>query len=322
MRFSFSKLKLGIRNGWEITCLALKQWWDDDSFQLASSLAFYTIFSLAPILLITVGFASFIFSEEEAKKQVVQQIELMTGGEGANVFRQVLDNLGEIGGSARAIIVGIITVLIGSTAVFANLQSALNHIWRVEPAPGSTVWKGFIRNRVRSFGIVLAVGFLLLVSMGFSALVSGMQQFVTQRMESFSWVWQFSDTVISFMVASLLFAMIYKYLPDVQIKWGDVLIGAVITAALFSIGKSLIGSYLGKTAFGSTYGAAGSFAVLLIWIYYSALISFLGAEFTQVYARRYGARIRPEAHAKRINSDSDACSDQRNGKGEGTQMNR
>ncbi len=303
---SLSKARAFLKRAWELTRLTFRQWWDDDAFRLASSLAFYTIFSLAPILLISVGLTSVIFSQVEAKRQVIRQIELMTGGEGAVVARQVLNNLGAIGGSAKAIAFGIITVLIGSTAVFVNLQSALNYIWKVKPAPDSSMWKGLIRDRLRSFGIVLAVGFLLLVSMGFSALLNGMQEFFSQRMEAFSWVWQFSNTAISFVITTLLFAMIYKYLPDVRIVWQDVVIGALLTAALFATGKYFIGLYLGRMAIGSTYGAAGSFVVLLIWIYYSALISFFGAEFTQVYARRYGTRIRPESHAVRIDSEADS----------------
>jgi len=299
-----SKLFSGIKMGWELMPIALRQWWNDDAFRLASSLAFYTVFSLAPILLITVGLASIIFSEQEAKRLVIEQIELMAGSEGASVAGQVLANLSEIGRSARAVFVGITTVLIGSTAVFINLQSALNTIWRVKPAPAGSKWRGFIRARLRSFGIVLAVGFLLLVSMGFSALVSGMQEIMVQRANEFSWLWQLSNTVISFIISAALFAMIYKYLPDVRIGWSDVIIGAAITAGMFSVGKFLIGLYLGRTAIGSTYGAAGSFVVLLVWIYYSALICFLGAEITQVYARRYGSRIRPEPHAVRMDSDA------------------
>ena len=301
-----AKVRFFLKRAWELTRLTFRQWWDDDAFRLASSLAFYTIFSLAPILLISVGLTSIIFSEQEAKNQVIKQIEMMTGGEGAVVARQVLNNLGEIGGSAKAIVFGIVAVLIGSTAVFVNLQSALNYIWKVKPAPERSMWKGFIRDRLRSFGIVLAVGFLLLVSMGFSAMLNGMQEFVTQRMDAFPWIWQFSNTVISFVITALLFAMIYKYLPDVRIVWQDVVIGALITAGLFSTGKFFIGLYLGRMAIGSTYGAAGSFVVLLIWIYYSALISFFGAEFTQVYARRYGTRIQPESHAVRIDSDAES----------------
>ncbi len=292
------------KKGGELIAVTFKQWWNDDPFRLASSLAFYTIFSMAPILLISVGLASIVFSEGEAKRQVIRQIEMMTGSEGAIVARQVMENLTEIGGNVKAVVIGLVTVLIGSTAVFVNLQSALNHIWKVKSDPKGSMIKGFIRDRLRSFGIVLAVGFLLLVSMAFSALVSGLQEMASQRMASLSWIWKFSSTAISFVITVLLYAMIFKYLPDVKIRWRDVLTGAAITAVLFSIGKYLIGLYLGQTAFGSTYGAAGSFVILLIWIYYSALISFFGAEFTQAYARFYGTRIRPEPHAVRIDSSA------------------
>ena len=304
MSLSLSNVFSGAKRGWELTVIALRQWWEDDPFRLASSLAFYTVFSLAPILLITVGLASVIFSEQEAKRMVIEQIDLMAGSEAARVAGQVLKNLSAIGRSTKAIFVGITTVLIGSTAVFVNLLSALNHIWGVKPAPGTSKLKGLVRDRLRSFGIVVAVGFLLLVSMGFSALVSGMHQIMLQRAQDFPWIWQFSNTAISFIITTLLFAMIYKYLPDVRINWDDVLIGATITSGLFSVGKFMIGLYLGRTAIGSAYGAAGSFVVLLIWIYYSALICFLGAEFTQVYARRYGSRIRPKEHAMQIDADS------------------
>ncbi len=316
MEISISKIVFGLSNMRELTVLTSKRWWDDDPFRLASSLAFYTIFSLAPILLISVGLASMIFSQEEAKRQVVQQIELMTGSEGAVVARQVLGNLSAIGGSFKAILFGLFAVLAGSTAVFANLQSALNYIWKVKPSPDSSMWKGFVRDRLRSFGIVLAVGFLLLVSMGFSALVSGMQEFMTQKAGSLSWFWSFANMVISFVITTLLFATIYKYLPDVKIEWRDVTVGAAITAALFSAGKYLIGLYLGRMTIGGAYGAAGSFVVLLIWIYYSALICFFGAEFTQVYSLRYGARIKPEPHAVRIESEADSTIPSQNPKRE------
>ncbi|MCK9274096.1 MAG: YihY/virulence factor BrkB family protein [Syntrophales bacterium] len=302
MNALFSRIRFLAEKAGELIAVTFTQWWNDDPFRLASSLAFYTIFSMAPILLISVGVASIVFSEEEAKRQVIRQIEIMTGSEGAIVARQVMENLSEIGENIRAVVIGIVTVLIGSTAVFVNLQSALNHIWKVKSDPRGSLIKGLIRDRMRSFGIVLAVGFLLLVSMAFSALLSGIQEMAAQRMASLSWIWKFSSTAVSFVVTILLYAMIFKYLPDVKIRWSDVLTGATITAVLFSIGKYLIGLYLAQTAFGSTYGAAGSFVILLIWIYYSALISFLGAEFTQSYARLYGRRITPEPHAVRVES--------------------
>jgi membrane protein len=299
-----NKPSSGMQTIREKATLACRNWWGDNPFRLASSLAFYTVFSLAPILLITVGLASVIFSEEEAKRQVVRQVAMMTGSAGASVARQVLNNIGEIGKNPKAIFVGISALLVGSTAVFINLQAALNDIWKVKPSPERNRWKGLILDRIRSFGIVLAVGFLLLVSMVFSALITGMEEYLMTRAQGLSWVWKLSNTSISYIVTTLLFAMIYKYLPDVRIGWGAVMAGAAITAALFSVGKLVIGLYIGRTAIGSAYGAAGSFVVLLVWIYYSALICFLGAEITRVYVLASGTRIRPEPHAVRSGPDS------------------
>lgn len=292
-----------IKKIFDITVQSLKQWWSDDVFLYAAAIAFYTIFSLAPILLISAGIASMVFSEQQAEDQIVMEIEHLTGSEGAKVARQVLQNVNILKGSPLAVVFGVLTALIGSTAVFVNLQSSLNHIWRVRSKTDMSMIKVLIRVRMRSFGIVLAVGFLLLVSMVFSALLNGVQTLMADQMKQISWVWQLINTLISIGVITLLFAMIYKYLPDVKIAWQDVTVGAALTSVLFTIGKNLIGFYLGKVAIGSTYGAAGSFVVLLIWIYYSSLIFFLGAEFTHVYAHRFGRRIRPEKHAEKMADD-------------------
>lgn len=292
-----------IKKIFDITVQSLKQWWSDDVFLYAAAIAFYTIFSLAPILLISAGIASMVFSEQQAEDQIVMEIEHLTGSEGAKVARQVLQNVNILKGSPLAVVFGVLTALIGSTAVFVNLQSSLNHIWRVRSKTDMSMIKVLIRVRMRSFGIVLAVGFLLLVSMVFSALLNGVQTLMADQMKQVSWVWQLINTLISIGVITLLFAMIYKYLPDVKIAWQDVVVGAALTSVLFTIGKNLIGFYLGKVAIGSTYGAAGSFVVLLIWIYYSSLIFFLGAEFTHVYAHRFGRRIRPEKHAEKMADD-------------------
>ncbi|RJR45400.1 MAG: YihY family inner membrane protein [Desulfobacteraceae bacterium] len=288
-----------LKSTWDLIGSTFQEWWKDDSFRLASSVAFYTIFSLAPILTISVGIASLVFSQEHAREQIVHQIEMLSGPQGASVVRQVLTSAAGLGRNPMAIAGAIIAMVLGSTAVFANLQSALNEIWDVEADPRGSMWKGLIRDRVRSFGIVLTLGFLLIVSMVISAILAGTQEIMADRIEGLAWLWRFLESVISFGFIALLFAAIYKYLPDVQITWRNVFMGAVITAALFTIGKYLIGLYLGHVAIGSTYGAAGSFVVLLIWVYYSVLISFLGAEFTYVYSRRYGFPIRPQPHATR-----------------------
>jgi membrane protein len=290
-----------LKTTWEIISETFKGWIKDDVFRWAAAIAFYTIFSLAPILLISVGITGLVFSEERAKQQIVQEIENLTGPEGGKVAKQVFDNMVDREQSPRAIVLGVVAIIVGSTAVFANLQAALNHIWSVKPRQDRSAVKDLVLVRLRSFGIVLAVGFLLLVSMVVSALLSGLQTFMPERLEALPWIWQGINIVISFAIITFLFAMIYKYLPDVKIAWKHVLLGAAITSILFSLGKSLIGIYLGQVAVGSAYGAAGSFVVLLIWIYYSAMICFLGAEFTQVYASKFAGRLPPANHAEKGN---------------------
>jgi membrane protein len=233
-------------------------------------------------------------------------VQQLTGAEGANAVRQVLQSASGIGQGAWAIAVGIITLFLGSSVVFAELQSALNQVWDVKPEPRRGFVLDYIFDRLRSFSIALAVGFLLLVSLVLSAALSGVQEYMTNWMPRVPWLWQGLNLVVSFFLITFLLAAIYKYLPDAVIEWRDVFIGAAATSLLFTGGKYLIGLYLGQTATGSAFGAAGSFAVLLIWIYYSALISFFGAEFTQVYARRHGRKIVAEAHAKRAGNKPNA----------------
>jgi membrane protein len=186
---------------------AAREWWRDNIFQMAASIAFYTIFSLAPIILISVGVASLFFSEQEAQAQIVREIENLTGAEGGKVARQVIRNMGTlVGQGPKAIVFGLIAVVIGSTAVFVNMQSSLNQIWRVEVKPNRNVIKSLVKDRLRSFGIVLTVGFLLLVSMVFSAFLSGVQQIMADRVHGISWLWSFVNTMVSFGVVTLLFA--------------------------------------------------------------------------------------------------------------------
>lgn len=286
----------------KITCL---EWWNDDTFRLAASLAFYTIFSLAPVLLIAVGVASFFFNQETAAARIEGEVRSMVGAEGAQAVRQVIEASKGLGSGAWAVAAGIGTLIVGATTVFGELQSALNKIWDVESEPKRGLVLKLVAHRARSFAIALGVGFLLLVSLVFSAVISGLQEYMTQWMPTVPWLWQFANIVASFFVVALLFAMIYRFLPDVRLGWKDVWVGASATGLLFTAGKYLIGLYLGKTAVASAFGAAGSFVVLLFWIYYSALISFFGAEFTQVYARRHGSGIQPLAQARRVGNKSD-----------------
>lgn len=274
------------------------EWWNDNTFRLAAALAFYTIFSVAPVLLIAVGGASLFFARETAINRVVDELQRLVGEQGASAIRTVLESSAGIGKGAWAITIGIVTLILGASVVFAELQSDLNAIWNVQVQVRRGLVLDYIVDRLRSFSIALGVGFLLLVSLVLSAALSALQDYMTNWMPSFPWLWQAGNIVISLIVVAILFAMIYKYLPDVEIGWRDVWIGAVVTSLLFNGGKYLISVYLGHAAIGSAFGAAGSFAVLLVWIYYSALISFFGAEFTQVYARRHGRKIMPMKHAR------------------------
>jgi membrane protein len=291
---------------WELLTLTFTEWTNDNAFELSAALAFYTIFSIAPVLLIAVGVASFFLAPETATTRIVDEMEKLVGAQGANAVRQVIESSRGFGKGLWAVSVGIVTLIMGATAVFGELQSALNRIWDVEAKPDRGVIMSLIVDRLRSFLIAVCVGFLLLVSLVVSALISGLQNYMNNWLPGVPCVWQAANVVTSFLVVAALFAMIYKFLPDVVISWKDVWIGAAVTALLFSAGKYLIGIYLGRTATSSAFGAAGSLVVLLFWVYYSALISFLGAEFTQVYARRYGPGICPKKHAVRVGRKSDS----------------
>ncbi len=293
------------QNGWQLLKQTVLEWWNDNTFRLAASLAFYTIFSLAPVLLIAVGIASLFLARETAVHQLVRQVQGLVGPQGASAAQQVLQSSGGIGKGWWAITVGVVTLFLGSSVVFAELQSALNQIWDVQVEVRRGVVLDYVFDRMRSFSIAIGVGFLLLVSLVLSAALAGLQDYLTNWMPTVPWLWQALNLGVSFFLIALLFALIYKFLPDARIEWRDVWIGAAVTSLLFNGGKYLIGLYLGQTATASTFGAAGSFAVLLIWIYYSALISFFGAEFTQVYARRHGREIRPEQHARRVGKKKD-----------------
>ena len=295
-----------VKNFFGLLKTAAVEWWEDNTFRLAASLAFYTIFSLAPVLVITIAIARFWFDDERATDQVVGQITTLVGEEGGLAVRAVATASQKTASGAFGVIVGIGSLLVGSTVVFMELQAALNLIWDVKADPSRGFWYSLVRDRLLSFALVLGVGFLLLVSLVLSATLAGVAAYFGGKGSQETILWQVINNVTSFVVAWLLFAMIFKVLPDAKITWRDVAIGSAVTAFLFSVGKHLIGLYLGKTATASTYGAAGSFAVLLIWIYYSALISFYGAEFTQVYARRYGSRIKPEEYAERVGEKPDA----------------
>lgn len=281
------------------------EWNEDKASRLAAALAYYTIFSLAPLLIIAIAIAGSIFGEEAARGEIVGQIQGLVGKSGAEVIETAIENANKPASGTIASLISIVALLFGATGVFSQLQDALNTIWEVQPKPGRPV-KGFIRQNILSFTMVLGIGFLLLVSLIISAVLAGINSYFSGLLPGFDLLWQIANFIISFAVTTLLFAMMFKFLPNVKITWGDVLIGAAITSLLFSIGRFLLGVYLGNGSFGSTYGAAGSLVVILAWVYYAAQILFLGAEFTQVYARKYGSQIVPDEHAVPVTNEARA----------------
>lgn len=272
------------------------EWTEDKVPRLAAALAYFTIFSLAPLLVIAISIAAVFFGEEAARGQIVGQIQGLLGQDGAAAVEAMIANANQVEGGGIATIIGIVTLLLGASGVFGQLQDALNTIWEVAPRPDRGIIN-FIRTRFLSFGMVLVIGFLLLVSLVITALVAGIGTYMNGLAPSLAPLWELVNFVISFGIITCLFALIYKVLPDVHITWGDVWTGAAVTALLFTIGRTLIGIYLGSAAIGSAYGAAGSLVIILVWVFYSAQILLFGAEFTQVYARRYGSQIRPTSLA-------------------------
>lgn len=268
------------------------EWNKDKASRLAAALAYYTVFSLAPLLIIVIAIAGSVFGEEAARGEIVGQIQGLVGRDGAQFIETAIENVSKPEKGTIASVISLVVLLFGASGVFAELQDALNTIWEVQPKPGLGLL-GFIRSRFLSFTMVLGIGFLLLVSLVVSTALTALINFFGNLLPGIDFLWQLANFILSFVVTTLLFGLIYKVLPDVKIAWGDVWIGATITSVLFSLGRFLLGQYLGNSSFGSTYGAAGSLVVILVWVYYAAQILFFGAEFTEVYARRYGSRIVP-----------------------------
>lgn len=266
----------------------ISEWQKDKASRLAAALAYYTIFSLAPLLIIVVAIAGFAAGRDAAMGLLDEQIQGLVGRESADFIQEMLKNTRQPEANLLASIIGVVTLLLGALGFFGQLKDALNTVWEVEPKPANGILN-FLRSNFLSFTMVLGIGFLLLVSLVLSAILAAVSNFANGLLPGMEFLMQIVNFVISFGVTTLLFAMIYKILPDTDIAWRDVWVGAAITSLLFSVGRFLIGLYLGSSSIGSTYGAAGSMAVILVWVYYSAQLLLLGAEFTQVFARRYGS---------------------------------
>jgi len=274
---------------WPLIKLSIVSWRKDHAASMGGALAYYTLFSIAPLLLIVIAIAGFFLGPEAARGELFAQLQGLLGDDGAAAVQGLLESASEPEEGLFATVFGVALLLLGATTVFAELQSDLDRIWRVEAKPTSGLW-GLLRARLLSFGMILVLAFLLLVSLVLSAALSAVGKLWGGWFEGLAVLLEVVNLVFAFTITTGLFAMIYKFLPRAEIPWRDVWIGAGVTAILFAVGKFLIGLYIGRSGIASGFGAAGSFVVLLVWVYYSTQIFLLGAEFTWVYAHERGSR--------------------------------
>lgn len=278
---------------------SVSAWLEHNASSLGAALAFYTLFSIAPILVIAVAIAGYVFGPNVAETHLLQQMQSLLGEAGASAIQGLLASAHRSNQKGFAAAIGVVTLLVGATSVFGELQTTLDYIWKTPPRDGAVVWWRLLRTRILSFGLILGVGFLLLVSLVASAALAALGSWLGSYLVQWHVILPALDLLLSVGLSTVLFALIYKYVPKEQIDWGDVWIGGLVTACLFTLGKLLIGLYLGRSSFSSAYGAAGSIMVLLLWIYYSAQIFLLGAEFTHVFTYSHGSRSEPLATSER-----------------------
>jgi membrane protein len=301
--------KFKFKNLWSLIVETYFEFLDDKAFKMSAALSFYAALSIGPLLIIVIAIAGFLFGEEAARGEIFKQINYLVGGDGATMIETILKGAADKTTGIFATIFSFILLVFGSIGVFIELQESLNIIWGVELRPGKGLW-GFIKTRLISFSMVVAIGFLLIVSLIINAAISLLNNYVSNITDIFIPYAQAFNIIFSFLIITALFALIFKYLPYVLISWKYVWLGAFITSALFSIGKYLIGLYLGSSSYTSTYGAAASLVILLIWIYYSGLILFFGAELTQVYRKKFGeVPLKADADSVRIPKVSQLVAD-------------
>ena len=286
----------GLKTAWSMTKQTFSEWSNDKGGRLGAALSYYTVFSLAPLLLVVISVAGLVFGERAAEGSLFGQLSGLIGPDAAHLIEAAVAKAHHTKGGVLGTVIGILVLLAGATGDVIELQDALDTVWKIEPKPNRGIW-GVVRTRLLSVAMILSLGFLLLVSLVVSAALSALSGWLRSAFGNIAVLSWFVDAVVALGVISTLVAMIYKILPDAKVAWRDVWVGAVATSILFMIGKYLIGLYVGRASVGSAFGAAGSLAVLLVWIYYSAQIVLLGAEFTRVYANRFGAKVRPARHA-------------------------
>lgn len=269
---------------------SVQAWVDHGASSMGAAVAYYTIFSLAPLLLILIAIAGLAFGNDVAQGAIIYQFEQLIGSNGAQAVQAILQGASSTSGGVISLVIGGVTLFIGATSVFAELQRNIDLIWGARPRiEENGVWR-FVKIRLLSFAMIVGIGFLLIVSLAVSAGISALSSVWGPWFERWAIVLQILNTIVSFVVITVLFALIYKVLPSVRIAWSDVWLGAAFTATLFSAGKFAIGLYIGKSALSSSFGAAGAFVVLIVWVYYSAQIFFMGTEFTYLYATKFGSR--------------------------------
>lgn len=285
-------MKRFLTTSWTVLKKTVVNFYEDDSISYASSIAFYTIFSMPAILIIALSIGTAFYERNVVQEELINQVERLIGMNSEKEITEIISNASLDATSAFAKTVGIVTLIFSATTVFASLQSSLNKIWGIKPKPMRGIVK-FLINRLLSLAMVAVMGFLLLVSLVVDALLVLFQSFLSKVMEGFTlYILQGMNMAISFAIVTVIFGLVFKVLPDADVKWRDVWVGAFVTTILFSIGKFLIGFYLGNSSFGSAYGAAGSLVIILVWIYYSTIIVLFGAELTSVYTEVIGERVK------------------------------
>jgi len=294
----FSKQRF--KDGFTIMKDAIAGFSDDKAMKLSASLAYYTVFSLAPLLLLIISLAGVFLGKEAIQGQVFSEINGLVGNQAAKQIEEMISNLEKSGQTTLSVIIGFVTLLVGATTVFGEMQDSINTIWKVKAKP-KRGWVKLIKDRLLSSSLIVSIGFLLIVSL----MVNGMLLALSDNLKSLLpdvtvVIFNIINAVISFIVITILFGVIFKVLPDVKISWKGVRAGAIFTALLFMLGRVVIGIYIEKTSTGSAYGAAGSLIVILLWVYYTAAILYFGAEFTQSYAQFTGARIEPADYAVHV----------------------
>ncbi|MCO5166364.1 MAG: YihY/virulence factor BrkB family protein [Planctomycetes bacterium] len=289
------------RGVWDAVAETFSEFWADEPFEMSAALSFYTLLSLSPLLLVVVGVAGFVFGEDAVRGRILHEMQVLLGDQGARAVRTVIDRTDLAASGWVSTLVGLATLLFGATTVFVQLQSALNRIWDVKAAPSRV--KGalltFLRQRLLSLAMVLAIGFLLLVSLTLNAALAAVDAYLAHALPDRAALWRLLNSGVSFALVTLLIAMMFKFLPDRYIAWRDVWFGALLTGVLLALGKYLIGLYLGQATFASAFGAAASVVIFMVWVYYASMILFFGAEVTQVYSRRshHGRLPAPSPHA-------------------------